>query len=86
MRARTKHLERRFRRRVAPADDHDALAIVGVRLVVVMVHVRKILTRHANHDGMVVVADGHDDVAGVTNASDPTRRSRLDHKHVILPA
>ena len=77
------HLERRFGRRVAAADDDDALAVVGMRLAVIVVDVRQILAGHADHHRMIVVPDRHDDVAARDARADAARRSRLDREHVL---
>ena len=66
-------LERRFRRRVAAADDDDTLAVVGMRLGIEMVDVRQLLARDVQQVRMIEVAGRDHDVAGMANAPDPSR-------------
>ena len=77
MSARAKELERRFRRRVSPADDHDPSPVVRVRLAIVMMHVRQIFAGHADQVGMIVVPDRKDDVAREPGPPSTVRGLRL---------
>ena len=76
-----KHLERRLGRGVPAADDDDALAEVGVRLRVVVMHVRQILAGHADQIRMVVVADREHDVRACRTRRTPRDGPRLDGEH-----
>ncbi len=80
VRARAMQLQRRLRRRIAPADDDDALAVVRMRLAVIVAHVRQILARHAQEHRMIVVADRQSDMASEPDAADAERRARLERE------
>jgi len=61
-----------------------APAIVDVRLRVIVAHVGQIFARHADEVGVIVVADGHQHVAGVPAPPDGARGSRLDREPIVL--
>ena len=67
-------------RRVAAADDDDALAVVRMSLTVVVVDVRQILSRNAQHVRAIVVADRQDDRPAVANAANAALRAGFNGK------
>ena len=66
-------LQRGFSGGIAAADDDDALAVVGVRFLVVVMDVREILAGHVQQIRKIVVARRQHDVARMTGASHAAR-------------
>ena len=64
-------LERGLARRVLPADDDHALTVVGMRLAVVVRHVRQVLARHAEQVRQAVVAHRQHHGTGVPHPFHP---------------
>ena len=74
------NFQSRFHRRVLAADDHHSLAIVRVRLLVEVRHVRQIFAGHVQEVRQAVIPHRQHDVPGFARARDAARRARLDHE------
>ena len=57
LRAGSKQLQRRFGGGILPTDDDDPLPVIGVRIGVVVRHVRQVFAGHSQVIGQVVVPD-----------------------------
>ncbi len=79
-RAGAKHLERRFRRRVAAANHDHAPPVVRMRLTIEMMNVREVLARHVQPVGPIKVADREHDGARIPDPATAARRG-LNRKH-----